>query len=118
MITTSLFCLVAVLSCLPTILSSLPIVEHSRILAFVLMYDMRRFNALTLILHEYRGMCEIGFDPVVVIQTTAVDFQRPDVYESLVKSNFCYRTGSPIKIRIQLEDKASAFTFHRRTEST
>ena len=76
-------------------------------LAFVLMYDMRHYNALVLILHEYRGMCEIGFDPVVVIQTTAVDFQRPDVYESLVKSSFCYRTGSPIKIRIQLEDKAS-----------
>ena len=62
---------------------------------------------MTLILNEYRSICELGFDPVVVIQTSSTDLRRPVIIGALRESCFCYRIGRPLEIRIQLHDRST-----------
>lgn len=78
--------------------------KNNRIMGFILSYAYDHIDPVTLILNEYVSMCEGGWDPTVVLFTTAN--WTTTMHRYIRQKTFCYRTGASINVRLDVHDKS------------
>ena len=118
-----LFCLAALLACscwaanmdnFPTALTA-----HNRVLGMVCSYNMDHMDSLYLILGEYVSMCEGGWNPKVVLFTTA-DY-TPPARRVLKYRTWCHRLNASLDFEFNVHDPSISINLaaqHRRYMST
>lgn len=76
--------------------------ENNKVMAFLLTFNFYHLDPVLLILNEFVSICESGWRPTVVIQTT-VEW-TPEIMQYLRRKSFCYARNSSIEIRIDRHD--------------
>lgn len=79
-------------------------VAKNRILAMVLSFEFTRTDPIILLLHEYRSMCEAGWNPTVMFLTT--NHLSESVRNFFRSKVYCYRTKEYIPIQYTVRPKS------------
>ena len=92
-----------------------PFSPNNRVLGLICHYNMDHIDSLYLILTEYVSMCEGGWEPKIVLFTTA-DY-TPPTRRIMQYRTYCYRTNASLALEYSVHDPSISINLaaqHRR----
>lgn len=75
-----------------------PFTKNNRVIGLILAFNFYHIDPIVYILHEYKSMCEAGWDTTIVFFTT-VNWS-PAMMRYLKQKSYCFRSNSSVKVLI------------------
>ena len=89
--------------------------DKEKVVAYILFYDLRHIQSLSMLVTEYRGICEMGADVTLVLHTTY--HEKRLLMHHLLEHTFCYRILDHLRIEISRHPQSTGIYLsevHRR----